>query len=246
MKKKIVAFITTLAVCSFVLVAGHITATADTVPNGNEAIPTVIPENTTPQNETTTHEQRYYLHEGNSSVSTSAAPAVRLPKQDSTAGVEPTPIPEFSAQKTGVQEKTEYFETGSGIMKVVSEWVVEEAPLSENGISTIAADYEARTLTNKRTYYYQISPILERIIATLDTSYTVWYYTNGKVHLYTRSLTSKLYDTDFSAQVTYGDMINTDGSASYTLGDKFTLTKGNEIYEYNIGFVVTPTNYSFD
>lgn len=134
---------------------------------------------------------------------------------------------------------------GESVVKVISEWVVEESPSSKNEISK-ATDYEARTLTNKRTYYYQVSPILERIIATLDTSYTVWYYTNGRVHLYTRSLTSKLYDTDFSAEVTYGSIINTDGSASYTLGDKFTLEKGNEVYEYNIGFLVTPTTYSFD
>lgn len=245
MNKKTITSIAALAVCSFVLISGHTIANADTLPNENEAIPTIIPENTTLQNENTAHEQNYYLHDGNSSVKTSAVPAVRLPKQDSTISIEPTPIPEFEPQKTGVQEKTEYFEMGESVVKVISEWVVEESPLSKNEISK-ATDYEARTLTNKRTYYYQVSPILERIIATLDTSYTVWYYTNGRVHLYTRSLTSKLYDTDFSAEVTYGSIINTDGSASYTLGDKFTLEKGNEVYEYNIGFLVTPTTYSFD
>lgn len=144
MKKKTFAFIAALAVCSFVLVAGHITATADTIPNGNEVIPTTVPENATLQNEGTAYEQRYYFNDGNSSVKTSAVPAVRLPKQDHTAGIEPTPIPEFAAQKTGTQEKTEYFEMGGTIVKVVSEWVVEESPSFTNE-SSRAADYEART-----------------------------------------------------------------------------------------------------
>lgn len=106
-----------------------------------EVIPTTVPENATLQNEGTAYEQRYYFNDGNSSVKTSAVPAVRLPKQDHTAGIEPTPIPEFAAQKTGTQEKTEYFEMGGTIVKVVSEWVVEESPSSTNE-SSRAADYE--------------------------------------------------------------------------------------------------------
>lgn len=109
MKKKTITSIAALAVCSLVLISRHITATADTLPNENEAIPTIIPENITLQNEDTAHEQNYYLHDGNSSVKTPAVPAVRLPKQDSTISIEPTPIPEFEPQKNRSTRKNRVF-----------------------------------------------------------------------------------------------------------------------------------------
>lgn len=71
---------------------------------------------------------------------------------------------------------------------------------------------------------------------------TVWYYTDGKVHLYRRIITV----TSGGANVQYGSMINTDGSVSYTEGDnvnKFYLIGGVE-YHY-IDFIVTSSYNNF-
>lgn len=244
MKKKAIAFGAILAACFFVLITGHITAKANTVPNGGEVAPTPVPENTASQQEATTPEHYYYLEDGHRSTETLI---VDIDKQvnDKTA-VEPTPMPETLTQEILPQGKTEYFDVNGTTWKVTSEWSIEDAPLSDAEKARAAAsDYEVKVLTDRRVYAY-VGVLTERRVATLDTSYTVWYYNNGKVHLYTRSLTSKLYDTNFSAEITYGSIVNTDGSASYTLGDRFTLTKGDEVNEYNIGFLVTPTTYSFD
>lgn len=129
MKKKTIAFIAMLMACSFAIITGHITATADTVPNENEVTPTPVPENTASQKETTTHEHYYYLDDASRVDGTSAVSEGKHVNDKTT--VEPTPIPEVLTQGMLPQEKTEYFDVNGTTWKVTSEWSIEDAPLSD-------------------------------------------------------------------------------------------------------------------
>jgi hypothetical protein len=70
---------------------------------------------------------------------------------------------------------------------------------------------------------------------------TVWYYTDGKVHLYKRVISV----TKGSANINYGNIVNTDGSVSYT--EKDSVDKYFfPAYEYHyIDFIVTSSYYNF-
>lgn len=159
---------------------------------------------------------------------------------------ENAPLPEFWTDEIVTGETVEYFEADDGsIWKVIStiEWV---APKTKSAMKT-AGDYEEKVLSFGRIYKHQINPFIEYTVATVHSSYTVQYYTNeNKVHLCGRTHTSTLCDSSYSIQLVYGKIVNTDGSISYTSGDKLNATKnGNEI-SFDINFVVTPTTYSFD
>lgn len=75
---------------------------------------------------------------------------------------------------------------------------------------------------------------------------TVWRYTDGKVHLYRRTISIYRAD-DYSISKSYGSIVNTDGSVSYTTGDRVTVY--DNIYAitwtYAIDFYVTPETQYF-
>ncbi len=82
-------------------------------------------------------------------------------------------------------------------------------------------------------------------IARADAKCIVWHYTDGKVHLYNRTITVTRLAT-YDASRTYGRIVNTDGSLSYTTGDRVHLYGDLDIWDYAIDFRVTPTEASFD
>lgn len=82
-------------------------------------------------------------------------------------------------------------------------------------------------------------------VAQADAKCIVWHYTDGKVHLYNRTITVRRLAT-YDASRTYGRIVNTDGSLSYTTGDMVHLYGLTSTWDYAIDFRVTPTEASFD
>lgn len=82
-------------------------------------------------------------------------------------------------------------------------------------------------------------------VARADAKCIVWHYTDGKVHLYNRTITVTRLAT-YDASRTYGRIVNTDGSLSYTTGDMVHLYGLTSTWDFAIDFRVTPTEASFD
>ncbi len=83
-----------------------------------------------------------------------------------------------------------------------------------------------------------------RAIGDAEIVCVVWRYTDGKVHLYRRTITTGARPT-YDASRTYGSMVNTDGSLSYTTGDRVQMHSVLQTWTYAIDFRVTPSEYSF-
>lgn len=81
-------------------------------------------------------------------------------------------------------------------------------------------------------------------IGRADVEAIVWHYTDGKVHLYQRSISvSRL--AHYDAARTYGSIVNTDGSYSYTTGDRVYIYGNMETWSFAIDFYVSDTEAYF-
>lgn len=85
----------------------------------------------------------------------------------------------------------------------------------------------------------------ETWVASAEARCIVWHYTDGKVHLYQRTITVTRLAT-YDAGRTYGRIVNTDGSLSYTTGDRVHLYGLTSTWDFAIDFRVTPTEASFN
>jgi hypothetical protein len=104
--------------------------------------------------------------------------------------------------------------------------------------ASIAASYTPTVIP----YYFDLYTMGRDYMCTGKEECTVWYYTDGKVHLYRRIIEL----TNGNADIQYGSIVNTDGSVSCTTGDnvnKFFLL-GDREYHY-IDFIVTNSYYDF-
>lgn len=81
-------------------------------------------------------------------------------------------------------------------------------------------------------------------VAAVDAACIVYRYTDGKVHLYSREFGLRKLDS-YSIRKTYGRIVNTDGSVSYTTGDRVTISDDVYTWEYAIDFAATATGQSF-
>lgn len=103
-----------------------------------------------------------------------------------------------------------------------------------------AASYTAYEYSRAFNIY-----IDDRWVARADAVCIVWHYTDGKVHLYSRTITVERL-ASFDATRTYGRIVNTDGSLSYTTGDRVRIIEYVDYWDFAIDFRVTPTEASFD
>lgn len=85
----------------------------------------------------------------------------------------------------------------------------------------------------------------DTLVARISPRCTVWHYTDGKVHLYHRTITAERL-ASYDIGRTYGSIVNTDGSLSYTTGDRIHLYGLTNTWDFAIDFRVTPTEASFD
>lgn len=254
MKKRNIVFIVATTICLITTFIGHVSTTAEASSNKEIVVtPTVIPEKNDLQNEIVEDYNVNVTSDYNVNDSNIYAGKIARPITSSEDGngiiLEPTPMPNLKSNEEILGETIEYFETNNGNYKVVStiEWIMNGDATSKMETMAAASDYEQKIIRHTRSYWYTpAGSILEYKVASLESSYTVRYYTDNKVHLSARSHTSTLVNSNFSTQIIYGSIVNTDGSVSYTSGDMFKIThEGDDTY-FDINFVVTPTTYSFE
>ena len=81
-------------------------------------------------------------------------------------------------------------------------------------------------------------------VAAADIVCIVYRYSDGKVHLYSRDIDLRRV-TYYDAYITYGSIVNTDGSVCYTTGDRVTVYDYYNMWTFAIDFAATPTGQSF-
>lgn len=102
-----------------------------------------------------------------------------------------------------------------------------------------AASYTPQTHTRTFEFYNGST-----LMGSVTERCTVWYYTDGKVHLYSRYITTT-QSTNYSVSKKYGSIVNTDGSYSYTSGDLVYVTAGGYTVIYALDFYVDSDGYDF-
>lgn len=104
------------------------------------------------------------------------------------------------------------------------------------------ADSEYTVVTRSNTKEYLKNG---DIVANVTQSYEVWYFESGKVHIYASGVSLSTAAGYKGSYLTEGNVINTDGSVSYTEGYKLTVIGRFYHTEYKLGFIVTPSYYKF-
>lgn len=82
-------------------------------------------------------------------------------------------------------------------------------------------------------------------VAWVNEVCTVWDYPDGKVHLYSRTMSLTVTSGYEGSYLTYGSIFNTDGSYSGTTGDRVCLTDGTHTAHFGLYFYVTTETYKF-
>lgn len=100
--------------------------------------------------------------------------------------------------------------------------------------------YTAYRYSESFNYYFE-----GNWVARADAECIVWHYTDGKVHLYQRSIQLTKSISIGAARI-YGSIINTDGSCSYTLGDRVHLYLDEGTCTYAIDFYVSGDDGQFN
>lgn len=125
--------------------------------------------------------------------------------------------------------------------KNISEPAVEKNVYVDEFVEIYPPQSMTRTSYESRTHVRDIDFVVNGITyATLTMTYEVWYYTDGKVHLYSRY--ARLYKQPEASEsfFTYGRIVNTDGTVSYTSGDQVTFKYKNLINDVKgVEFSVT-------
>ncbi len=124
-----------------------------------------------------------------------------------------------------------------------------ELLVEEFGLEMLGSD-ESSVMTTTASYTaYEYSRIFDFTlngtrVAQADAVCIVWHYTDGKVHLYNRTISlSRLATYDVSKE--YGRIVNTDGSLSYTTGDRVHIYGLTSTWDYALDFRVTPDDAEF-
>lgn len=132
--------------------------------------------------------------------------------------------------------------------RVISETKVTEAVEDSFQKDTLTSDsdmkargsYTERVLQCTHDIYVNGNRIF-----SVEEACTVWYYSDGKVHLYRRTLSGISWSSTTSARFTYGSIVNTDGSRSYTSGDRVLVINNTTAKTFALDFYVTGSNYNF-
>lgn len=112
-----------------------------------------------------------------------------------------------------------------------------------DGVNTQLPDTRASYTAYEHAQSFEFY-VGEQIVARADASCIVYHYTDGKVHLYRRTI-DVLRILTYQVSRTYGSIVNTDGSLSYTTGDRVGIYGDMVSWTYAIDFRATPTVQEF-
>lgn len=130
-------------------------------------------------------------------------------------------------------------------VELVSEEMLPELSMGEMGgivgeTMAINESYSVYRYTDTFEFYWN-----EQWVAAADVEVMVRHYTDGKVHINQRTISvSRL--ADYDAARIYGSIVNTDGSYSYTTGDRVYIYAYMDSWCYAIDFYVSDTEAYFD
>lgn len=85
----------------------------------------------------------------------------------------------------------------------------------------------------------------DELVAWVNVVCTVWDYPDGKVHLYSRTMSLTVTSGYEGSYLTYGSIFNTDGSYSGTTGDRVCITDGVNSAHFGLYFYVTTETHKF-
>lgn len=120
-------------------------------------------------------------------------------------------------------------------MAVISEQIMND----DAQVIAANASYTAYRYTDAFDYYFRGD-----WIARADVECIVWHYTDGKVHLYQRTIQLTKLISIGGARI-YGSIVNTDGSYSYTTGDRVHIYLDEGTLSFAIDFYVSDTTAYF-
>ena len=109
---------------------------------------------------------------------------------------------------------------GKRTVRTLTQEEVDALRLSPASSGTVSVLPESRASYTVYSYTDGFNFYLDGLhVATANIECIVYHYTDGKVHLYQRTITLRRLMT-YDAARTYGSIVNTDGSLSYTTGDR--------------------------
>lgn len=101
-------------------------------------------------------------------------------------------------------------------------------------------EFQTRASYEEEAYIANYSYLIDGSVkAHLSMIYTVWHYSDGKVHLYSRVAQLSKAEDASSSYFTYGRIMNTVGSVSYTSGDTMTFVYNGHYDQDGVEFSVT-------
>lgn len=153
---------------------------------------------------------------------------------DSVAHAAENGITVMSSGKRNVEVMSEE-ELASAQMEIFQEALTTE----ESASLTSTSSYTAYRYSETFNFYYDGD-----LIAWADAECIVWHYTDGKVHLYQRTIQLTKLISIGGARI-YGSIVNTDGSYSYTTGDRIYLYLDEGTSSFAIDFYVSDTEGYF-
>ena len=112
-----------------------------------------------------------------------------------------------------------------------------------DGVNTQLPDTRASYTAYEHAQSFEFY-VGEQIVARADASCIVFHYTDGKVHLYSRTI-DVLRIVTYRVSRSYGSIVNTDGSLSYTTGDRVGIYGDIDSWTYAIDFRATPAEQYF-
>ncbi len=135
---------------------------------------------------------------------------------------------------------------GKRAVRTLTQEEVEALRLSTATSGEVCAPPESKASYTVYSYTDEFWFYLDDLhVATANIECIVYRYTDGKVHLYQRTITMRRLTT-YDAGYTYGRIVNTDGSLSYTTGDRVHILGLTNTWDYAIDFRITPTEVSFN
>jgi len=150
-----------------------------------------------------------------------------------------------SSVAQAAEDKMTVVSAGKRAVRELSQEEVAALELSYAAAGEVSAPEDSRASYTVYSYTESFDFFLNDVrVARADAECIVYDYTDGKVHLYRRTISlSRLATYDMAR--TYGSIVNTDGSLSYTTGDRVHIMSLTNTWHYAIDFRVTPTDASF-